>query len=125
MNLTLLPERFAIAKLPPTEPLPAWATQGDFFSITRTRDEFSIVTLEEHLPATVAANKGWRAFQVQGPINFSEVGILNSLTAPLAEAGISIFAISTHDTDYLLMRDEMIMQAVAVLRAAGHHVQLK
>jgi hypothetical protein len=124
MNLTLLSERFAIANLLPTDGIPVWATQGHLSSITRTRDELSIVTLEEHLPPSLTANEGWRAFQIQGPINFSEVGILNLLTSPLAEAGISIFAISTYDTDYVLIKDEMISKAIEALRTAGHHLQL-
>jgi hypothetical protein len=124
MNLILLPETLAIAKLPPTAVIPTWALQGPFFSITQTADELSIVTLEEHIPLTVGANKGWRAFQVQGPIDFSAVGVLNSLTAPLAEAGISIFTISTYDTDYVLVKEEVRKQATKVLLAAGHQVRL-
>ena len=120
MKLTLLPEKFAMVKLSPTGKIPTWATRGNFFSLTRTLDELSIVTLEEYLPQTVAANKGWRAFQVQGPIDFSEVGVLNSLTAPLAKAGISIFAISTYDTDYVLVKEENLMRAIDALR--GHLV---
>lgn len=124
MNLILLPETFAIAKLPPTATIPPWALQGTFFSITHTADELSIVTLEEHIPFTVGANKGWRVFQVQGPIDFSAVGVLNSLAAPLAEEGISIFTISTYDTDYVLVKEEVIKQATEVLLAAGHQVRL-
>jgi hypothetical protein len=124
MNLILLPETFAIAKLPPTATIPTWALQGPFFSITHTTDELSIVTLEERIPLTVGANKGWRVFQVQGPIDFSAVGVLNSLAAPLAEEGISIFTISTYDTDYVLVKEEVIKQATEVLLAAGHQVRL-
>lgn len=122
MRLIILPGLLGIAKLSPMEAIPLWATEGGFFSVTRTPHELSIVTLEENLPATVNANKGWRMFQIQGPIELSEIGVLNSLTAPLAHAGISIFAISTFDTDYLLVKEESLKRATQTLQDAGHSI---
>lgn len=122
MTLALLPELLSIARLPVDEDIPSWATQSPFFSITRTRDELSIVAMQEIIPANIRQEKGWRALKLHGPIAFSEVGVLNSLTKPLAEAGISIFAISTFDTDYVLVKDENISRAIGVLSSAGHSI---
>jgi hypothetical protein len=123
LKLTLLPDLFAISKLQSEENIPPWATQGSFFSITRTSDELSIVTLQVLVPANVSSDKGWSAFKVHGPFDFSEVGVVNSLTSPLAQAGISIFAISTFDTDYLMVKEGKVAEAVEVLSKADHTVQ--
>ena len=101
-------------------PIPEWAHSG-FFSMTRTPDELSIVCNEEIVPDGVACEKGWHCLQVKGPLDFALTGILASLAAPLAEAGISIFAISTYDTDYFLVKE--LDRAIAVLFKAGHNVR--
>ena len=120
MTLTLLPERFGIARLSSTDNIPQWATKNVFFSITRTKDELSVITLQDAIPASVRAERGWRALKINGPMLLSEVGVLNSLTMPLASAGISIFAISTYETDYVLVKEENLTRAIDVLEAAGH-----
>ena len=120
MTLTILPQTLSIARLQATEDIPSWATQSPFFCITRTSDELSIVASEEVIPSDIQQEKGWRALKLHGPIAFSEVGVLNSLTKPLAEAGISIFAISTFDTDYVLVKEENLSRAIDVLSSAGH-----
>lgn len=121
-SLRLLPHRLAIYRLSPSDAIPAWATSGPFFSVTRTGDELSIVCAQAIAPPETKCETGWRAFQVAGPLDFSLTGILSSLAAPLAAAGIGIFAISTFDTDYVLLKEERVSSAMEVLRAAGHQV---
>lgn len=118
-RLHRLPTRFAIARLPPDAAWPKWASSGEFSSLTRTLNELSVVCEAAAVPDGVEAERGWRALEVQGPLDFSEVGILASLALPLKDAGISIFSVSTYDTDYVLVRDGDLETAVAVLEGAG------
>jgi hypothetical protein len=123
LRLLILPGSFAICKLLPDSPIPSWSTYGGFFSITRTPDEISIVCTEDRVPKEIInCSKGWRCLRVAGAMPFTAVGVLASLTAPLAAAGISVFAVSTFDTDYLLTQASDFERAATVLRAAGHIV---
>ncbi len=122
LELSLLPERFAISRLAADAPIPAWATQGPFFSVTRTGDELSIVTELSRVPVGVQSQPGWRVLKVHGPFVLSEIGVLAALTAPLAETKISLFAVSTFDTDYLLLASETLPAAIAALEQAGHSI---
>jgi hypothetical protein len=122
LTLDALPERFAICRLDPASPVPAWAEGGPLVSITRTAAELSIVCRLAAVPAGVQSEGPWRALALRGPIPFAVTGVLASLTAPLAAARISLFAISTYDTDYLLVREADVDGAVAALRSAGHQV---
>ena len=99
--------------------MPAWADGAGFVSITRREGELSIVCADDRVPAEVRAERGWRALEVEGPIDFQVVGLLHGLTGPLAEAGISVFAVATFDTDVLLVREVTLPRAVDALRAAG------
>ena len=99
--LTLLEERLAVCRLDAAAEVPDWATAGSLFSVTRTAHELSVVCPAEFVPAGVKCEKGWHVFDLGGPFEFSEVGILSAVTAPLAEAGVGIFAVSTFDTDYV------------------------
>jgi hypothetical protein len=117
LTLSLLPETLAVARLPAGAALPGWIDWTDpFVTVSRTRDELSVVCPEARLPAETQAERGWRGFKVEGPLDFALTGILARLAAPLAEAGISIFAISTFDTDYLLVRSGDLDAATAVLQ---------
>ena len=118
--LCVLPDRLAVCRLAADAELPDWAQPGDLLSITRTRQELSIVCAERWAPPEVVAERGWRALQVQGPLDFTLVGVLASLAQPLAQAGISLFALSTFDTDYLLVKEAALERASAALRLAGH-----
>jgi hypothetical protein len=95
----------------------------EFLSITRTRDELSIVCESSRIPAGIDAEFGWRCIKVDGPLDFSLVGVLSSLAEPLARAGIPIFAISTFDTDYVLVKTANLEGAMAALESAGHAVR--
>jgi hypothetical protein len=115
--LSLLPETLAVTRLPAEAALPGWVDWSDpFVTVSRTRDELSVVCPEARLPDDVKAERGWRGFKVEGPLDFALTGILSRLASPLAEAAISIFAISTFDTDYLLVRARDLDAAVAVLQ---------
>ncbi len=122
MNLTLLPDRLAVCRLEPDSPFPRWLPQAGLLNLTRTADELSVVCIELAVPATVTMAGGWRALQVEGPLDFSLVGVLAKLSGALAEAGVSLFAISTYDTDYVLVRQEQLATARKALIAAGHTV---
>ncbi len=122
-QLTPLPGTFAVCRLEPGAAIPSWAATGTFFSITRTTEELSIVCDQSVLPEGVRCERDWRCLKLAGPIPFSTVGVLASLVTPLADAGISVFAISTFDTDYLLVKEECFDRAVAALRQAGHNVE--
>jgi len=122
-SLVVLPGPLAVCRLGEDEPVPAWAARARPCSITRTDDELSLVVPEACVPSGVRAVRGWRALRVEGSLDFDEVGVLASLAAPLAEAGVAILAISTHDTDYVLVREAQLSDAIASLRAAGHAVR--
>jgi len=121
-SLAVLPDLYAVCRLDAAEKIPAWAIAGGFYSVTRTRDELSVVCSQEVVPEGVEALKGWRSLKVQGKLPFNLVGVLSALTSTLAQAGISIFAISTYDTDYLFIKAADMERAVAALRNAGHEV---
>jgi hypothetical protein len=121
-DLTLLPGSFAIVHLATDAPFPRWALQGNFFSVTRTSDEVSVVCAAGQVPKDVKAEAGWRVLKLKGPFALSEVGVLAALAAPLAEAKASLFAISTFDTDYLLVSEKQLLAAIEALRGAGHRI---
>jgi uncharacterized protein len=122
LELSLLPDRFAISRLAPTAPIPEWATQGSFFSITRTGDELSVVCEHSRVPAGVQSQPRWCVFKVHGPFGLTEVGVLSALASTLAEEEISLFAISTFDTDHLLVASETLSTAMTALERAGHQI---
>ena len=120
LALSLLSETYAICRLGPEADIPSWVLTGDFFSVTRTKEELSLVCLQEIVPEGTRCEKGFRCFKVRGSLDFSLTGILSSLTIPLAQAGISVLAISTFDTDYLLVKEEHVDRAVQKLSQAEH-----
>lgn len=122
LTLLLLEGRFAVCRLAAGDEVPAWAAGGAFTSVTRTRNELSVVCAEGAAPEGTRCEGGWRILQVEGPLEFGLTGILASVAEPLAEAGVSIFALSTFDTDYVMVKEERVDQAVAALTAAGHRV---
>ena len=122
LTLDLVPGSYAICRLTPGEPLPPWAVQGAFFSVTRTPAELSIVCDAGAVPSGAVAEGPWSILAVEGPLDLNVTGVLAGLATPLAGAGISIFAISTYDTDYVRVRSHDIERAVRALREAGHNV---
>lgn len=123
MHLTVLSGTYSVCRLAVDEPLPAWGERDDFFAVTKTAEELSVVCATRHIPAGVQREDGWRILKVEGPLDFSLVGILAALAGALAAAGISLFAVSTYDTDYLLVKEANLAAAAAVLRENGHVVR--
>lgn len=120
----LVPGEWAIARLPAAAPLPAWALlPGAFVAFVRTPEELSIVAPAASVPADLSSvETGWSLLQLQGPFAFSETGILASFATPLAGAGIALFAVSTFNTDYLLLKTATLPTALNALAAAGHRL---
>ena len=123
LPLELLPDTLAICRLDASAPLPAWTeASSGFLTVSRTPAELSITTSESAVPAGVACQRGYRAFRVRGPLPLDLIGILASIADPLAAVGVSIFAISTYDTDYVLVKEGDLDLAVGALKRAGHQV---
>lgn len=117
IGLQLLSGHFAVCRLDARENVPAWAC-GEVVSITRTSEELSIVCDESVVPAGVRCERGWRCLMVEGPLPFEMTGIAAAIAAPLAAAEISIFIVSTFDTDYVLVKSDVVRRAIEVLRDA-------
>ncbi|HMH08741.1 MAG TPA: ACT domain-containing protein [Terriglobales bacterium] len=115
-----LSESFAICRLPSDAPLPQLAATSSLASITRTGDELSLVCPVDQAPVNAKVEGPWICFQVQGPFPFAQTGVLASFIGPLAEHGVPIFAISTFDTDYVLVKAEHAAKARHALQVAGH-----
>jgi hypothetical protein len=119
---TRLAGTFAIVRLSPSAETPGWPA-GELVSITRTRDELSVVCSETAVPHATEADRGWNCLKLEGPIPLTTVGVASEFTTLLAKAGVSVFLISTFDTDYLLIRAETVARAADALRAGGHTVR--
>jgi uncharacterized protein len=124
VTLDVLSGSYAICRLSADSPIPSWVSRAAFFSTTRTASELSIVCALEDVPPGVQAQRGYRGLVVRGPLDFNLVGVLASLAGPLAAASVSIFAVSTFDTDYLFVREADLDRAVAALRNSGHTVAI-
>ena len=123
LGLSLLDCRLAVCRLGSRDEIPSWAGAGAFSSVTRTGTELSIVCREDAVPDGIPREGGWRIFQVEGPLDFGLIGVMASIAGPLGEAGVSLFAVSTFDTDYVMVRERDVEAAVLALRAAGHRVE--
>jgi hypothetical protein len=122
-DLHLLPDRFAVCRLAPDDPVPAWVpARGALVVVARTQEELSIVCDARVIPDGVRAERDLRAFVARGPLPFDALGIMAGLSGALAAAGIPLFAISTFDTDYILVRQERVEEARVALSARGHAV---
>ena len=123
MKLKILDSTFSVMKFAPAETIPLWALHCDVFSITRTDEELSVVCPSECLPINEQIKEienDWKCIKVEGVLDFNLTGILSSLANTLAENKISIFAISTFNTDYLLIKSHSIKKAKVVLENEGH-----
>ena len=123
LTLSVLEHRVAICHLEARADIPAWATGAPFFSVTRTPDELSIVCPQDRVPTGITCERGWRAFKFEGPFELGLVGVLASVAVPLAQSEVSILAIATYDTDYVLVKEEQLDPAIAALRERGHEVR--
>jgi len=121
--IIVTPHRLAICRLGPKDDLPAAIRGASFWSATRTEEELSLVIPEDFIPPGCRCERGWRALKVAGPLDLSLTGVLKAIADPLAHVGISLFALSTYDTDYLLVREKDLEIAGAILSQAGHRVE--
>jgi hypothetical protein len=121
--LTLFPGFYAIARFAPQEKFSFDYAHSSFFSLTKTAEELSIVCGQSELPEGVRAERDRRLLRIDSKITFELTGIVASIAVPLADAGISIFAVSSFDTDYFLISHREIEQAIMMLESAGHKVQ--
>jgi uncharacterized protein len=122
VQLYVLDELYAVARLEPDAPLPEWARGSHFWSVTRSDSELSVVCRQDDVPPEVSAERGWCAFELAGPLDFSLTGVVASLVVPLAEADIPLFVLSTFETDYVLVREHDLHRSVEALTSAGHSV---
>ncbi|WP_334295851.1 ACT domain-containing protein [Clostridioides difficile] len=116
-------EEYAVCRLNNDSKIPTWIDTEKFYSITRTDDELSVVCLNNNIPSDVKSEKEWRILKILGPLDFSLVGILSKLSSLLADNKISIFAISTYDTDYILVKEKDIEDACKILSCNGYEVE--
>ncbi len=121
LTLSVLPDVFAVCQLPPTIPTPDWVT-GSLVVIARTAEELSIVCQESAVPLGIPREGGLRALRIEGTLDFSLTGILAGISTALAAVGITIFAISTYNTDYLLVRQASLERALRALSLEGYHL---
>ncbi|MHC1782713.1 MAG: ACT domain-containing protein [Anaerolineaceae bacterium] len=118
-SLSILSGLYGISRLNPQGEIPSWVWPGEFHSISKTIEELSIICPQENIPAGVRCEMGWRVLKLEGPFEFTEIGILEKILEPLARAGISILAVSTFETDYVLVKTDQLSAARESLVAAG------
>ena len=123
LTLTFLPDRYTVCRLRGDDAVPDWAYSRGFVSITRTQEELSIVCRQDSVPPTVTCQRDWRCLKVAGPLDFEKTGVLASLAGPLAGAGVSVFVVSTYDTDYLLVSEPQAARTAEVLTHTGHRIK--
>lgn len=122
LRMKLLKDKYGVCRLYKTDIIPSWGIEGEFYSVTRTEDELSIVCLQKYIPNGIKCEKDWKVLKVEGPLDFSLIGILASISSLMAEKSISIFAISTYDTDYILVKDKNINDAIRALEDNNYEV---
>ncbi len=123
LTISLLPDQFVICRLPGDAAPPPIVAGGPFYSVTANADEISIVCRASDAPTGATVEPGWRAFVIEGPLDFSLVGVLNSMLTPLVSAKVPVFAMSTYTTDYVLVREHDVRPATTALKIAGHTVR--
>ncbi len=122
LTMRLLKDRYGVCRLVKNEPIPEWAKNSPFYSITKTSDELSIVCSQDSIPNDIKCEKDWRILKVEGTLDFSLIGILSSISTILAQKEISIFAVSTYDTDYILVKEKDIKKAISALSSEQYEI---
>ncbi len=123
LQLSLLKDKYGICTLPNTAPIPDWALTQSLASITRTEKELTIVCRLEILPSQYQSDLNWRCFKIDGSFDLNQIGVISSISSPLADAGISIYVISTYDTDYFLIQEQNLEKTISVLSNSGHYIK--
>ena len=122
MELLIEPGRYSVCRLDPGRPWPIPPSGSRLYSVTRTAEELSVVCAEGHEPEAARVEPGWRALGIVGPLEFDLVGVIASVTVPLAASGIGVFVLSTYDTDLVLVKGDDLQVTVDALTGAGHRV---
>ena len=122
LQLSLLKYKYGLCTLPNTAPIPDWALTQSLASITRTEKELTIVCQLEILPSQYQSGLNWRCFKIDGSFDLNQIGVISSISSPLADAGISIYVISTYDTDYFLIQEQNLEKTISVLSNSGHYI---
>ncbi len=125
LTLDLLEGEWSIARLPAAEPVPDWAWSEVFSSVSRTREELSIIAPSQQVPSSAKSEGGFRVLAVRGPLAFDATGILADLAGAIAEADVALLALSTFDTDILLVRQQDLADTAAALESRGHRVAVE
>lgn len=120
ITLSILKDLFSVYKKDPTSPLPEWLDDCEFYHISKTDEELSIVCPQDFLPANTQAEKDWACIKVEGPLEFSLTGILANILKPLAQQNISVFTISTFNTDYIMVKENTLKASIQTLKEAGY-----
>ena len=124
LDVQVAPEEYAIYRFAPHAPIPPWAQTGRFWAVVSTPTEVSIICAAVAHRYAERVERGWRLIALLGSFAFTATGVLAFVLGPLAEASVSILALSTFDTDYVLVKEESLSHAVEVLRAYGHWVSV-
>ena len=122
LKLKLLDGIYAVCRFEDSKKVPSWVNEKEFFSVTKTEDEISVVMLQDKISSDVKAEKDWRILKVEGTLDFSLIGILAKISGILAKNSISIFVISTFNTDYILVKEEKIEKSILVLSEEGYEI---
>ena len=122
LTFMILQETFVICRLDRDAPIPDWAVQGNLYSVTRTEDELSIVCPLINVPKGIVCDQGWSCLKVKGPLDLSLTGIISSIASTLERENISLFSLSTYDTDYVMVKEKDLEKAIFALTEAGHHI---
>jgi hypothetical protein len=123
LTLIILRETFAICRLDKDAPIPDWVFQGSLSSVTRTKSELSIVSPLINVPRGILCDPGWSCLKIKGPLDLSSTGIISSIAKTLEKEGISLFLISTYDTDYVMVKEKDLEKAVLALTEAGQRIE--
>ncbi len=123
LKLNILPNKFSICRLRPNYDYPRWAENDIFYSITKTEDELSVVTLENSITVCPDREDGWRVIKIVGPLKLSMIGVVSKISEVLAKAKVSIFVISTFDTEYIMVKNDKLEKAKKVLETKYDFVE--
>lgn len=123
IGFVLIDEKFGICRLKANEKLPEWVISSSIFSITRTKEELSVICPVNVIPENIECEINWNCFKVKGPLDFDQIGILSKISNTLYENEISIFVMSTYDTDYIFVKQKNCKAAFYALETAGMKIE--
>jgi uncharacterized protein len=123
LRLKVFPNKYAICRFNPHAAIPGWLARTEFFSVTRTAEELSVVALQEiAVEEDTACSRDWRIMKIEGPLDLTIVGLIAGVAGVFKDAGVPIFTMSTYDTDYIMVKEQDLASGIRALQAAGHEV---